>query len=83
MCFAYILKNIHTCDLHYPSFLSCKMHYVLTATLLSSVDNKSGEVVPGRKKTMKDFALFSTEQDKPKMSAQLSLAVFQYLSAGN
>ena len=83
MCFVYILKNKNVVCMHDPSFLSCEVHFVLTATLLSSVDNKSGEVVPGRKKTMKDFALFSAEQDKPKMSAQLSLAVFQYLSAGN
>ncbi|EDO48694.1 predicted protein [Nematostella vectensis] len=41
------------------------------------LDNKSGKVVPGRKP---DFAFFSQDRERVKISPQLALAVFQYLS---
>lgn len=46
------------------------------------MDNKSGQVIPGRKGLMKDLSLFSEEQDKPKVSPQLQLAILQYLATG-
>ena len=46
------------------------------------MDNKSGKVIPGRKGLMKNLSLFSEEQDKPKISPQLQLAILQYLATG-
>ena len=46
------------------------------------MDNKSGQVIPGRKGLMKDLSLFSEEQDKPKVSPQMQLAILQYLATG-
>lgn len=44
-------------------------------------DNKSGKVIPGRKKTlMRELSLFSDEEDQPKVSQQLQLAIMQYLN---
>lgn len=47
------------------------------------MDNKSGQVIPGRKGLMKDLSLFSGEQEKPKVSPQMQLAILQYLATGN
>ena len=47
------------------------------------MDNKSGQVIPGRKGLMKDLSLFSEEPEKPKVSPQMQLAILQYLATGN
>lgn len=47
-----------------------------------AVDNKSGKVIPGRKTLMRELSLFSEEEDKPKVSPQLQLAILQYLNTG-
>ena len=52
--------------------------------LMLLVDNKSGKVIPGRKKNlMRELSLFSDEEDQPKVSQQLQLAIMQYLNTGN
>ena len=45
------------------------------------VDNKSGKKIPGRR-AMKDFTDFAKEEDRPKVSSQHALAVYQFLSTG-
>lgn len=47
-----------------------------------AVDNKSGKVIPGRKTLMRELSLFSEEEDMPKVSPQLQLAILQYLNTG-
>ena len=47
------------------------------------MDNKSGQVIPGRNVLMRNLSLFSEEQDKPKVSPQMQLAIVQYLATGN
>ncbi|XP_068746703.1 metal transporter CNNM2-like [Montipora capricornis] len=45
------------------------------------LDNKSGKVIPGRKKTlMRELSLFTEDEDQPKVSHQLQLAILQYLN---
>ena len=46
------------------------------------MDNKSGKIIPGRKALMRELSLFSEEDDKPKVSPQLQLAILQYLNTG-
>ena len=47
------------------------------------MDNKSGKVIPGRKKTlMRELSLFTEDEDQPKVSHQLQLAILQYLNTG-
>lgn len=48
-----------------------------------TVDNKSGKIIPGRKTLMRELSLFSEDEDKPKVSPQLQLAILQYLITGN
>ena len=47
------------------------------------MDNKSGKVIPGRKTLMRELSLFTEDEDKPKVSPQLQLAILQYLNTGN
>ena len=57
---------------------------MLLVSLMLLVDNKSGKVIPGRKKAlMRELSLFSDEEDQPKVSQQLQLAILQYLNTGN
>ena len=55
--------------------------FQLVSFLYLTVDNKSRQVIQGRKGPV-DLSFFTEEQQKPKVSPQLQLAILQYLTTG-